>query len=148
MSSFLRRAALAAAAAAAVMTGAAVAEAEDISFDELYSDWTAEGLVLSDKTQSLEGQTVTMTGYMAPPLTPTIHFFVLTEVPMSVCPFCSSDADWPDNIIVVKLSEPVTALPYDSPISVTGTLEIGGEVDEETGFVSQLRIAADSIEAL
>lgn len=148
MSSFFRKAVLAAAAAAAVMTGAVTAEADDISFDELYSDWTAEGLVLSDKTLSLEGQTVTMTGYMAPPLTPTIHFFVLTEVPMSVCPFCSSDADWPDNIIVVKLSEPVTALPYDSPISVTGTLEIGGEVDEETGFVSQLRIAADSIEAL
>ncbi len=148
MPSFLRKTILAAAAAAAVMTGAVTAEAEDISFDELYSDWTAEGLVLSDKTLSLEGQTVTMTGYMAPPLTPTIHFFVLTEVPMSVCPFCSSDADWPDNIIVVKLSEPVTALPYDSPISVTGTLEIGGEVDEETGFVSQLRIAADSIEAL
>lgn len=148
MSSFLRKTVLAAAAAAAVLTGAVTAEAEDISFDELYSDWTAEGLVLSDKTLSLEGQTVTMTGYMAPPLTPTIHFFVLTEVPMSVCPFCSSDADWPDNIIVVKLSEPVTALPYDSPISVTGTLEIGGEVDEETGFVSQLRIAADSIEAL
>lgn len=148
MSFRLREAVLAAAAAAAVLTGTVTAEAADISFDELYSDWTAEGLVLSDKTLSLEGQTVTMTGYMAPPLTPTIHFFVLTEVPMSVCPFCSSDADWPDNIIVVKLSESVTALPYDSPISVTGTLEIGGEVDEETGFVSQLRIAADSIEAL
>lgn len=42
----------------------------------------------------------------------------------------------------------MTALPYDSPISVTGTLEIGSEIDEETGFVSQLRIAADSIDAL
>ncbi len=122
--------------------------AEDLSFGELYSDWSAAGLVLSEKTESLEGETVTMTGYMAPPLTPTIRFFVLTEVPMSVCPFCSSDADWPDNIIVVKVSEPVTALPYDSPISVTGTLEIGSEIDEETGFVSQLRIAADSIDAL
>ena len=81
------------------------------SFGELYSDWTAAGLVLSDKAASLEGSSVTMTGYMAPPLTPTIRFFVLTEVPMSVCPFCSSDADWPDNIIVVKVSEPVTALP-------------------------------------
>lgn len=122
--------------------------AEDLSFDELYSGWSSEGLTLSDKTESLEGATVTMTGYMAPPLTPTIRFFVLTEVPMSVCPFCSSDADWPDNIIVVKLNEPVTALPYDAPISVTGTLEIGSEIDEETGFVSQLRISADSVSAL
>lgn len=143
----IRRAVCACVAAAAVALSAAVS-AEDLSFGELYSDWTAAGLVLSDKTESLEGSTVTMTGYMAPPLTPTIRFFVLTEVPMSVCPFCSSDADWPDNIIVVKVSDPVTALPYDSPISVTGTLEIGSEVDEETGFVSQLRIAADSIDAL
>lgn len=88
---------------------------------------------------------MTISGYMAPPLTPTIRLFVLTEVPMSVCPFCSSDADWPDNIIVVKVDDPVTALPYDSPITVSGTLEIGSETDPETGFVSQLRIHADSI---
>lgn len=119
--------------------------AENISFGELYSGWSAAGLTLSAKTESLEGSTVTMTGYMAPPLTPTIRFFVLTEVPMSVCPFCGSDADWPDNIIVVKLEEPVTALPYDAPISVTGRFEIGSEIDAETGFVSQLRIAAESI---
>lgn len=144
----IRRAACGACLALAALAAPFAASAEDLSFSELYSDWTAAGLVLSEKTESLEGSTVTMTGYMAPPLTPTIRFFVLTEVPMSVCPFCSSDADWPDNIIVVKVSDPVTALPYDSPIAVTGTLEIGSEIDAETGFVSQLRIAADSIEVL
>ena len=86
-----------------------------------------------------------MAGYMAPPLTPTVRFFVLTEVPMSVCPFCSSDADWPDNIIVVKVNEDITALPYDVPITVTGILEMGSETDEETGFVSQVRIDSRSI---
>lgn len=122
------------------------AAAESLSFGELYSGYSAEGLTFSDKVQNLAGSTVTMTGYMAPPLTPTIRFFVLTEVPMSVCPFCSTDADWPDNIVVVKLSDPVTALPYDTPITVTGTLETGSETDGETGFVSQLRIVADSID--
>lgn len=122
------------------------AAAEELSFGELYSGYSSEGLTFSDKVQNLAGSTVTMTGYMAPPLTPTIRFFVLTEVPMSVCPFCSTDADWPDNIVVVKLSDPVTALPYDTPITVTGTLEAGSETDEETGFVSQLRIVADSID--
>lgn len=122
------------------------AAAEDLAFGELYSGYSSEGLTFSDKVQNLAGSTVTMTGYMAPPLTPTIRFFVLTEVPMSVCPFCSTDADWPDNIVVVKLSSPVTALPYDTPITVTGTLETGSETDEETGFVSQLRIVADSVE--
>lgn len=121
------------------------ARAENLDFSEIYSGYSAEGLTFSDKTQSLAGGEVTISGYMAPPLTPTIRFFVLTEVPMSVCPFCSSDADWPDNIIVVKVDDPVTALPYDSPITVSGTLEIGSETDPETGFVSQLRIHADSI---
>lgn len=133
--------------AIALLMSFPAAEAEELSFDEIYSGWSADGLTFSDKTISLEGGTVTVSGYMAPPLTPTIHFFVLTEVPMSVCPFCSSDADWPDNIIVVKVDDPITALPYDTPITVTGTLEIGSETDEETGFVSQLRIHADSIDS-
>ena len=120
-----------------LLLGAAPAEAEELSFDEIYSAYSADGLTFSDKTLSLEGGT----------LTPTIHFFVLTEVPMSACPFCSSDADWPDNIIVVKVDDPITALPYDTPITVTGTLEIGSETDEETGFVSQLRVHADSIDS-
>lgn len=130
-----------------LLLGVAPAEAEELSFDEIYSGYSADGLTFSDKTLSLEGGAVTVSGYMAPPLTPTIHFFVLTEVPMSVCPFCSSDADWPDNIIVVKVDDPITALPYDTPITVTGTLEIGSETDEETGFVSQLRVHADSIDS-
>lgn len=133
--------------AIALLMSFPTAEAEELSFDEIYSGWSADGLTFSDKTISLEGGTVTVSGYMAPPLTPTIHFFVLTEVPMSVCPFCSSDADWPDNIIVVKVDDPITALPYDTPITVTGTLEIGSETDEETGFVSQLRIHANSIDS-
>lgn len=133
--------------AIALLMSFPTAEAEELSFDEIYSGWSADGLTFSDKTISLEGGTVTVSGYMAPPLTPTIHFFVLTEVPMSVCPFCSSDADWPDNIIVVKVDDPITALPYDTPITVTGTLEIGSETDEETGFVSQLRVHADSIDS-
>ena len=85
---------------------------------------------------------------LAPPLTPTINFFVLTREPMSICPFCSTDADWPADIVVVQLSEPVVALPFDRPISVTGTLELGTEVDAETGFVSLVRIQAQSLEAL
>ena len=56
------------------------AAAEELSFGELYSGYSSEGLTFSDKVQNLAGSTVTMTGYMAPPLTPTIRFFVLTEV--------------------------------------------------------------------
>jgi hypothetical protein len=83
---------------------------------------------------------------MAPPLKPTLNFFVLTKVPMAICPFCSTDADWPDDIVLIKLSKAVTALPFDRPITVTGQLELGYQMDEETGFVSLVRIVADNIE--
>lgn len=122
-------------------------QAAPLEFNEMYSNASALGLELSPKLKSLDGKKVRMNGFMAPPLKPTLSFFVLTKVPMSICPFCSTDADWPDDIVLVKLTDPVTALPYDRPITVTGRLEVGHQVDEETGFVSLVRIVADSVEA-
>ena len=114
--------------------------AQTLSFDDMYAGASAEGLILSDTLKNANGTTVTMQGYMAPPLKPSINFFVLTQKPMAVCPFCSTDADWPSNIVVVYLENPVTALPYDQTITVTGTLSVGSYVDSETGFVSLVRI--------
>ena len=114
--------------------------AQTLSFDDMYAGASAEGLILSDTLKNANGTTVTMQGYMAPPLKPSINFFVLTQEPMAVCPFCSTDADWPSNIVVVYLENPGTALPYDPPITVTGTLSVGSYVDSETGFVSLVRI--------
>ncbi|EGO62527.1 hypothetical protein [Acetonema longum] len=120
--------------------------ATPLAFEEMYSGASALGLQLSEKLQSLEGKRVVMTGFMAPPLKPTLSFFVLTQAPMAICPFCSSDADWPMDIVVVKLEQPVTALPFDRPIRVTGLLELGNQMDPETGFVSLVRIRADHTE--
>lgn len=114
--------------------------AQTLSFDDMYAGASAEGLILSDTLKNANGTTVTMQGYMAPPLKPSINFFVLIQEPMAVCPFCSTDADWPSNIVVVYLENPVTALPYDQTITVTGTLSVGSYVDSETGFVSLVRI--------
>ncbi|SCM82501.1 conserved exported hypothetical protein [uncultured Sporomusa sp.] len=122
-------------------------QAAPLEFKEMYSSASALGLEFSPKLKELEGKKVQMSGFMAPPLKPTLRFFVLTKVPMSICPFCSTDADWPNDIVVVKLSQAVTALPFDRPITVTGQLELGYQLDEETGFVSLVRIAADSVEA-
>lgn len=127
------------------VTTISLAYAESLEYSELYSSVGANGFVISDKVNRLNSSEVTMTGYMAPPLKPSINFFVLTETPMAICPFCSSDADWPSDIIVVYLDEPVTALPYDAPITVTGTLSVGSSIDPDTGFVSLLRINAYSI---
>jgi hypothetical protein len=122
------------------------AHAASMDFSEMYSGASSEGLVFSDKLKELNGSSVTMTGYMAPPLKPSIDFFVLTETPMSVCPFCSTDADWPYNIVVVYVDGAVDALPYDQEVSVTGTLEVGSYVDSNTGFVSQVRLMGASVE--
>ncbi|MDV4156294.1 hypothetical protein ACCT14_29795 [Rhizobium brockwellii] len=111
-----------------------------ISFDELYGKFGVLGLEFSDKVKRLAGKDVSMKGFMAPPLKAEAQFFVLTEVPMSLCPFCSSDADWPDNIVVVYLGEKQTFVQPRQTIEVRGTLEYGSWTDPDTGFVSLLRI--------
>ncbi|MDR1977269.1 MAG: hypothetical protein LBQ42_00890 [Synergistaceae bacterium] len=113
-----------------------------LGFGEMYGKVSPLGIDLSEKLKSLSGKAVVMEGFMAPPLKPTLEFFVLTRVPMSICPFCSSDADWPYDIVVVYLREPVMALPFDRPIRVEGRLELGTKTDPETGFVSLVRIYA------
>ncbi|MCD2173406.1 hypothetical protein [Rhizobium sp. C4] len=113
---------------------------DTIAFGELYSKFGVLGLEYSDKVKGLNGKPVSMEGFMAPPLKAEANFFVLTEIPMALCPFCSSDADWPDNIVVIYLSGKQTFLPGGTRISVDGTLEIGSWTDPETGFLSRLRI--------
>jgi hypothetical protein len=94
----------------------------------------------TDKARKLAGTAVEMRGYMAPPLKPEIDFFVLTSLPTAICPFCDAAASWPDDIVLVQLSRPVRALPYDRLLSVSGILEIGVETDAATGFVSLVRL--------
>ena len=105
-----------------------------------FSEVWIKGLEFSEKTKSLNHKPVEILGFMAPPLKPGASFFVLTRVPMAVCPFCESEADWPDDIVYVKLAEPQEFVQYNVPIKTIGILEIGTNVDEETGFVSELRI--------
>ena len=93
-----------------------------------------------DIRRPLPSKRVRFDGFMAPPLKADAKFFVLTREPVSLCPFCSSDADWPDNIIVVFLKEKQRFVQLNTGITVTGVLETGSQVDEETGFVSQLRL--------
>lgn len=128
------------------MSIALEANAASLDFSDMYSGASSEGLVFSDTLNSLNGSEVTMTGFMAPPLKPSINFFVLTETPMAVCPFCSTDADWPYNMVVVYVNGSVDALPYDQEVTVTGTLDLGGYMDGDTGFVSQVRLLDATVE--
>ncbi|WP_018236924.1 hypothetical protein [Ensifer sp. BR816] len=118
----------------------ALAAPTQLGFDELYGKISPLGLEFSDKVKSLDGQDVEMSGFMAPPLKAEAKFFVLTEIPMSICPFCSTDADWPDNIIVIYLDEAQTFVQPGVRIAVAGKLEVGSWTDQETGFLSRLRL--------
>lgn len=128
------------------MSIALEANAASLDFSDMYSGASSEGLVFSDTLNSLNGSEVTMTGFMAPPLKPSINFFVLTETPMAVCPFCSTDADWPYNMVVVYVNGSVDALPYDQEVTVTVTLDLGSYMDGDTGFVSQVRLLDATVE--
>ena len=137
---FSRRHAVASLLAAAVAAPARAAEPGTIAFADLYETAGAQGLKISPKLLGLGGQSVTMRGFMAPPLKPESDFFVLTRFPMSICPFCSSQADWPADIVVIYLAKAAAALSPSQIIRVAGRLETGAKIDVNTGFVSLVRI--------
>lgn len=112
----------------------------ELQFDDLYGHFSPLGLEFSDTVKANNGKKIHIKGFMAPPLKAEANFFVLTQKPMSICPFCSSDADWPADIIVVYLKKKQTFVQHNQRIDVTGTLETGSWTDPETGFVSQLRL--------
>lgn len=94
----------------------------------------------SDLAQSLEGQRITVEGFMAPPLKAVSRFFVLTKMPMAVCPFCETEAEWPDDILAVYTKRVVKVTPFNVRIEARGKLELGGFTDPDTGFLSMLRL--------
>lgn len=120
--------------------GSARAATPELGFGDLYKSFGVTGLQFSDQVEALRGRTVQMKGFMAPPLKAEANFFVLSAIPLALCPFCSSDADWPDDIVVVYLGRKQTFVQYNAGIRVTGTLDVGPWIDPDTGFVSQLRL--------
>ena len=110
--------------------------ADRVTFADLWS----EGAEFSERAKNFAGKTVEMRGYMAPPLKPEVEFYVLTSTPMATCPFCDSEATWPQDIVLVMRARPRNAQAYSRPISVSGILDIGTQTDEKTGFVSRVRL--------
>lgn len=110
--------------------------ADQLKFRDLYG----RGGNFSEIAQQKDGQKVLIRGYMAPPIKAQSDFFVLTKMPMSVCPFCETETDWPTDIMLVKTDSVIEVLPFNMPIYVTGTLEIGTKVDPNSGFLSKVRL--------
>ncbi len=120
----------------------------ELQFDEFFVSFDMRrGWIMTDKLLSLDGQQVIMQGYVAPPLKPRIDFMVLTKIKLAFCPFCSTDADWPDDIVLIYLPDEMV-LSSEYPVRVVGTLEVGSARDADTGMVSLIRIYADEVEVL
>ena len=118
-----------------------------VKFSELYGRVTVRGVESSSKLKALSGQKVTMSGSMAPPLKPKLDFFVLTREPMATCPFCTTAADWPADIVLVIMPDGKELEPSVRGLTVTGRLDVGVKKDDETGFVSLVRLYADRVQS-
>lgn len=130
-----RRRFLLSALASPVLAAPAFAAEEVLKLRTLY-DRKAISALAREKT----GQRISVDGYMAPPLKAESSFFVLTRRPMSVCPFCETEAEWPNDIVAVYTKRIVDVVPYNVMIVASGVLEIGPMTDPETGFVSMVRL--------
>jgi hypothetical protein len=124
--------------AAGLMASPCVAHAagEPLRIREFYN----KDLSFSGRAQALDGTRIAVRGFMAPPLKAESIFFVLTARPMAVCPFCESEAEWPDDILAVYAKRIVDVIPFNIEILTRGTLALGTFEDPETGFVSRVRI--------
>ena len=100
----------------------------------------------SDLALALEGERIVVAGFMAPPLRAESSFFVLTKMPMAVCPFCEPGAPWPTDILAVYARRVVDTVPFNVPIHTTGFLELGDHVDPELGFASKVRLTDAAFE--
>jgi hypothetical protein len=136
-----RRSVLAAAASIWATAPSMANVGSPLSFAEFYKNFGVLGYEFSDRVMALRGETVRITGFMAPPLKAESRFFVLTRQPLAICPFCQSDADWPVDIVVVLMRAAKPLVSAGRRIAVTGRLEIGSASDPETGFVSLMRVA-------
>lgn len=132
----IRRTFLAALPALLLARPSQAADGARIKLRDLYN----KDLSFSDTALSGEGTRVTIEGFMAPPLKANSVFFVLTKMPMAVCPFCEPGMPWPDDILAVYAKRVVDVIPFNVPITVTGILELGDAVDPELGFYSKVRL--------
>lgn len=115
-------------------------EPAPLRFDELYKSSGVFGVQFSDKLAALAGRAVRVRGFLAPPLKADSNFLVLAREPVAICPFCQSDADWPNDIVVVYLRETLLRYAPGRPVDIAGKLEIGSLIDSRTGFVSLVRV--------
>ncbi|MBS1302013.1 hypothetical protein [Loktanella sp. SALINAS62] len=123
-------------AAPLALPGRLFAQDAPIKLRDLYN----RDMSFSDIALAHEGLRITIAGFMAPPLKAESDFFVLTKMPMAVCPFCEPGTPWPDDILAVYTKRIVNVVPFNVPLETTGVLDLGEYVDPELGFYSEVRL--------
>jgi len=134
----IRRTLLAALPAAILMRASPLRAApnDTIRLRDLYNKDTS----FSDLALANQGLRVNIGGFMAPPLKAESVFFVLTKMPMAVCPFCEPGMPWPDDLLAVYAKRVIEVIPFNVAITVSGLLELGDYTDPELGFFSKVRL--------
>jgi len=134
--SLIRATAGATLAAPFLATAAAAAGEPQVRLRDLYNN----DMSFTPFAEAHESQRVAIEGFMAPPLKAESNFYVLTNRPMAVCPFCSDEAEWPDDILAVYAQRIVNVIPFNVRIISRGVLELGTYTDPELGFVGRVRL--------
>jgi hypothetical protein len=134
---FLALAPAALAVPALIRPAAAAQDDGSIRLRDLYN----RDMTFSDLALANEGQRIDVDGFMAPPLKAESTFFVLTKMPMAVCPFCEPGQTWPDDILAVYARRVVDVIPFNVPMRASGTLEMGDYTDPELAFYSRVRLS-------
>ncbi len=118
----------------------------DLKFREFFKlPIGPRGLEPAEKLTSLAGKRVRLVGYIARQETPTVGFFVLSPLPVSLGDEDESLADdLPASVIYVHVAAPEDKpLPYYSGLlRLTGTLSLGA-YEESDGHVSSVRLQLD-----
>lgn len=101
---------------------------QGMTLDQLVTE-TAEGRVVSDLAQQLDGQEITLQGWMSPLSPLYANYFFLIGSPSEDCPFCAgAEVDFYDVVIVYVEENHIVPFIFD-PVLVTGTLQVGYEQD-------------------
>lgn len=108
-------------------------------FNDDFDPWTGTPPTLTDKLLSLDGETVELKGYMAPPLKLGLDWFLLTDFPVGACPYHSNASSITAGMALIYVEGPEFPYTYE-PLRLVGELHIGELADPETGMVSIARL--------
>lgn len=93
----------------------------------------------SDKFWDLQGETVTIKGYMGEVLSFDKNWFLLIPAPGAECPFDNGDETYWNKIMMVFVPSDSKLRYTSNPIELKGSLDVGIKIDE-SGYKTMFRI--------